>query len=249
MLFPSRRIAEYARSFILDNNSTSSHQPHIVQLSFPPTTPVKSGLSTPSSAVHLFVLLYSLQAKDLSKSFWQHTGYGISSRMAEYCLQQLESISQINDPLVEPTNGWNKNVRRSPYKNRHYAKDVNFGKLTPPATPTRDSMPDSEELTQDQLVYLEERYGRNLDISFAGRAKIALRRRIAGTLKENVDVNEAILKESGDNGRSTKGLDESDVYLFPTGMSSIWTSHQLLLNALTPRKSICFGYPLDLKCS
>ena len=252
MLFPSKKVAEHARKFILENSSVS-HQPHIVQLSFPPVTPPKSGISTPSSAVQLFVLLYSLQTKDLAKSFWQHTGYGISSRMAEYCLHQLQSISNLtnhnNDPHPESANnnGWTKPLRRSPYKNRHYAKDITFGKLTPPGTPTNKDhsigIPDTEELTQDQLVYLEERYGRNLDISFAGRAKIALRRRIAGTLRENVDINEALLKDTGNlNGRSTKRLDESDVYLFPTGMSAIWTAHQLLLTSLTPRKSICFGY-------
>ena len=236
MLFPSRKIAEYARSFLLENSSSSALNPHIVQLSLPPITPPKSGFSTPSSAVQLFVVLYSQTSKDLAKAFWQHTGYGISSRMAEYCLLQLESVARLDE---EPVNG--KPLRRSPYKNRHYAKDVQFGKLTPPATPTRDTIPESEELTQDQLVYLEERYGRNLDISFAGKAKIALRRRIAGTLRENVDINEAILKQAGGNGRSTKGLDESDVYLFPSGMASIWTAHQLLLNSLTPRKSVCFG--------
>lgn len=236
MLFPSRKIAEYARSFVLEHSSSSTPNPHIVQLSFPSVTTEKSGISTPSDAVHLFVLLYSQVSKDIVKAFWQHTGYGISSRRAEYCLLQLESIARLDD---EPVNG--KPLRRSPYKNRHYAKDVTFGKSSPPATPTRDTISESEELTQDQLVYLEERYGRNLDISFAGRAKIALRRRIAGTLRENVDINEAILKEAGGNRRSTKGLDESDVYLFPSGMSSIWTAHQLLLNSLTPRKSVCFG--------
>ena len=161
--------------------------------------------------------------------------------MAEYCCLELESVSRLDDAIEYITG---KPLRRSPYKNRHYAKDVMFGKLTPPTTPTRDTVLESEELRQDQLVYLEERYGRNLDISFAGRAKIALRRRIAGTLRENVDINEAILKKAGENGRSAKGLDESDVYLFPTGMSSIWTAHQLLLNSLTPRKSVCFGYIL-----
>lgn len=165
--------------------------------------------------------------------------------MAEYCLLHLESVARL-DGTIETNSthvkGWYKPLRRKPYKNRHYAKDVTFGNLTPPTTPTDDIIPDTEQLTQDQMVYLEERYGRNLDISFAGRVKIALRRRIAGTLKENVDVNEALLKGTGKSGRSVKGLDESDVYLCPTGMSAIWTAHQLLLNSLTPRKSVCFGY-------
>jgi cystathionine gamma-synthase len=243
MLFPSRRIAEYAKSFLLQNTPRPNHQPHIVQLSFPPVTPGKSGLSTPSSAVHLFVLLYSLDRKDLAKAFWQHTGYGISSRMAEYCLLQLESVARLDD-CHDPnsaSNGWTKPLKRTPYKNRHYAKDISFGKVTPPSVPSTPTIPDTEDLTQDQMLYLEERYGRNLDISFAGRAKIALRRRIAGTLRDNVSINEALLQEPGDTARSQKGLDESDVYLCPTGMSSIWTAHQLLIQALPPRKSVCFG--------
>jgi len=251
MLFPSKRIAEKARTFILDNSSPGgATTPHIAQLSFPPVTPIKAGVHTPSSAVHLFVLLYSLDHKDLAKAFWQHTGFGISSRMAEYCLLQLESVARLDDSFESSpahTNGnrWTKPMRRSPYKNRHYAKDIHFGKSTPPTTPTRDTIVDSEELTQDQMLYLEERYGRNLNISFAGRAKIALRRRIAGTLKKNVDVNEALLSEGEGKGRSFKGVDESDVYLFPTGMSAIWTAHQLVLNSLPAKKSVCFGY---LRC-
>ena len=248
MLFPSRKIAEHARQFILRNAPSKTPQPHIVQLSFPPMTSTNNGISTPSQAINLFVLLYSLASKEFAKAFWQHTGFGISSRMAEYCTLQLEGVSRLDDlsaatmENATASNGWNKPLKRSPYKNRHYAKDIHFGKLTPPTTPTRDSF-ESDELTQDQLLYLEERYGRNLDISFAGRAKIALRRRIAGTLRENVDLNEALVKETGETGRSSGGLDDSDVYLYPAGMSAIWTAHQLLLNALPPKKTVCFGYP------
>jgi cystathionine gamma-synthase len=243
MLFPSRKIAESARSFIQSHSPPQvTRQAHIVQLSFPPVSPPRNGLSTPSSAVHLFVLLYSLETSDLAKSFWQHTGYGISSRMAEYCLQQLESISRLDDSIETCSNGvYTKPVRRSPYKNRHYAKDITFSRLSPPPTPTKD-LADTEELSQDQMLYLEERYGRNLDISFAGRAKIALRRRIAGTLRENVDINEAILKEADETLRTKKGVDENDVWLYPTGMSSIWSAHQLLLHSFPVRKSVCFGY-------
>jgi cystathionine gamma-synthase len=236
MLLPSRRIAEQARSFILQY-APKAMQPHIVQLSFPPVTQSNLGHSASASPVHLFVLLYSLEQKDQAKAFWQHTGYGITSRMAEYCCLHLESIR-----LVDESEALTKTVRRRPYKNRHYAKDVTFGN---PAIVFPD---DPEELlNHDQQLYLEERYGRNLDISFAGRAKIALRRRIAGTLCENVDVNQAVLQSPRETHRSAKGLQESDVWLCPTGMSAIWTAHQLLLHALPPKKSVCFGYsPLEI---
>jgi cystathionine gamma-synthase len=120
MLFPSGRIAENARSFILHNTPHPSHQPHIVQLSFPPVTSAKSGISTPSTAVHLFVLLYPLDTKDLAKAFWQHTGYGISSRMAEYCLLQLESVARLDDshdPNAS-SNAWTKPLKRN--RQGHY---------------------------------------------------------------------------------------------------------------------------------
>jgi cystathionine gamma-synthase len=243
MLFPSRKIAENARIFILNYSPQTTHQPHIVQLSFPPVTPPRSGVSTPTSAVHLFVLLYTHNQAPLAKAFWQHTGLGISSRMAEYCLIQLGSVAHLDDPASESphSNGWSKPLRRTPYKNRHYAKDVKFGKTSPPLPARKESVSETDALTVDQVNYLEERYGRNLDVSFAGRAKIALRRRIAGTLHENVDINEALLKE-GPVGRSEGGIDEGDVYLLPTGMAAIWLAHQLLLQALPARKSVCFGY-------
>lgn len=239
MLFPSRKIAEAARSFILNNSSLQiTRQPHVVHLSFPSLTPAKSGLSTPSMAVNLFVLLYPLQEAPLAKSFWQHTGYGISSRMAEYCLQHLSRIDGPLDAVQSQNRIYSNPLRRSPYKNRHYTKDTNFKPLSTP----KNVPSESEQLSQDQMLYLEERYGRNLDVFFAGRAKLALQRRIAGTLSENVDLNQALLIEPAEHIRSKRGVAETDVWLFPTGMSAIWTTHQLLLKALPPKKSVCFGY-------
>jgi cystathionine gamma-synthase len=103
----------------------------------------------------------------------------------------------------------------------------------------RPSSNDAELLEADQAVYLEQRYGRNLDVAAAEQAKHALRRRIAGVL---------VRDESADNGevevaQSVRGVavTEDDVFLFPTGMSAIWTAHQLALEARGAKKSVCFG--------
>ncbi|KAG8691251.1 hypothetical protein FRC09_011678 [Ceratobasidium sp. 395] len=69
---------------------------------------------------------------------------------------------------------------------------------------------------------------------------MALRRRIAGVL-----VDDSPPAETPEPGASKRGVDvtEDDVFLFPTGMSAIWTSHQLALAARPQHKSICFGFP------
>jgi cystathionine gamma-synthase len=153
--------------------------------------------------------------------------------MAEYCLQRLNRLKE-----SPSDNNVSKAVRRQPYRNRHYAKDTKF---SPPTTPTEEIAADTEELSLDQMTYLEERYGRNLDISFAAQAKLALRRRIAGTLRDSGDIYQSLHPASDLNGKRNNSIDESDVWLFPMGMSAIWTTHQLLLNTLPPKKSVCFG--------
>jgi cystathionine gamma-synthase len=94
---------------------------------------------------------------------------------------------------------------------------------------------------RESVQFIEERFGRNLSTSLASQAKIAVRRRIAGVLTEDVELSEALEKTS-EQGRIA-GLNESDVSLFPTGMSSIFNSHRILLKARGDLKSICFGFP------
>ncbi|KAK3844831.1 MAG: pyridoxal phosphate-dependent transferase [Linnemannia gamsii] len=88
--------------------------------------------------------------------------------------------------------------------------------------------------SRDYEVYVEERYGRNLDLSFAPKAKVALRRRIANQVAHHA-------------GSSWIGageyVTEEDVYLYPTGMSAIYNAHRIAMTLFPTRKSICFGFP------
>ncbi|KAH3679032.1 hypothetical protein WICMUC_001227 [Wickerhamomyces mucosus] len=91
-----------------------------------------------------------------------------------------------------------------------------------------------QDTDKEYKTFIEEKFGRNLNLSFASEAKIALKRRIAGNLG---DHDEEITKNN-------RKINENDVYLVPTGMASIFTSHQIVLNTLTPlKKSVCFGFP------
>ncbi|KAF9908442.1 hypothetical protein EC991_009795 [Linnemannia zychae] len=88
--------------------------------------------------------------------------------------------------------------------------------------------------SRDYEVYVEERYGRNLDLSFAPKAKVALRRRIASQVAHHAG--------SGWTGVG-EYVTEEDVYLYPTGMSAIYNAHRIAMTLFPTRKSICFGFP------
>ncbi|CEP20802.1 STR2 [Cyberlindnera jadinii] len=86
-----------------------------------------------------------------------------------------------------------------------------------------------EDKDKEYKVFIEERFGRNLDLGFTSEAKTALRRRIAGVMDEASPVA----------GR----VDEDDVFLYPSGMAAIFNAHLCLLKTLPNEKSVCFGFP------
>ena len=156
----------------------------------------------------------------IAKQFWQHTGLGVSSRLATRILATLTSSAA--SPLPTST-------RTKPMAHRHYSAKLS-------RFPSSNG---AEPLEADQAVYLEQRYGRNLDIAAVTQAKRALRRRIAGVLVRD----ESAANSEVEVAQSVRGVavTEDDVFLFPTGMSAIWTAHQLALDARGAKESVCFG--------
>jgi cystathionine gamma-synthase len=203
LLFPSRKSAEACRAFL----SARDVLARVVQYCI-------------SDSLCIFLVLFPQDKSSTAKQFWQHTGLGISSRLAERCLAVLASAS------TPPTSTTPK-----PSANRHYAS----------SKPARyaPASAGGEPLGTDQSVYLEQRYGRNLDVAAAEQAKGAMRRRIAGVLVRD----EGAASGEVEVAQSVRGAEvtEHDVFLFPTGMSAIWSAHQLALDLRGAKKSVCFG--------
>lgn len=97
----------------------------------------------------------------------------------------------------------------------------------------------------EAIQFLEERFGRNLNVSFVTQAKLAIRQRIAGSLTANVDLQDIPEPMSGRTGdlRGVKGLSVDDVYLYPAGMNAIYNAHRTMLAARGPLKSVSYGFP------
>lgn len=175
----------------------------------------------------------------LAKQYWQHTGDGISSRRAEFCHDLLKDglfrRTDLNETLCEASTRANRAPKR-------YQRDrVN--------TDSKDALghgvpaPDNTEESQESSRFLEERFGRNLDLSLVERAKSAIRRRIAGCIGQDIDVLCDTLPSMASNSRGLRDLHEDDVYLFPAGMNAIFNAHRALLSARGQMKSVNFGFP------
>ncbi|SPO28496.1 probable STR2 - Cystathionine gamma-synthase [Ustilago trichophora] len=364
ILFPSARIAERCRDFMRAQSAASTPLPiRIVRFSMlehtvpHPAVATKNASANSSSSTaehvsdqletahyqassttahYIFIVFFPEQVFPLAKSFWQHTGDGISSRQADRCLSLLEqskgagedgasslesaastpkassgetaAAANVDDIYKKPFLAASAGKR---FYNRYTRSNSSASGLTATPSPT-SSMPQtpsssgilqrpssandeaathalsasitnlsgvhpaatvrsspsveqgdmSEPASSDLVTYVEERYGRNLPLTSAPSAKLALRRRIAGTLlsdRSEQSATEAPGDQVGESGRTGTGVTEDDVYLFPSGMSAIFHAHQLAMRAapqlplssglnsnLTQRqvgKSVCFGFP------
>ncbi|KAF5369009.1 hypothetical protein D9758_002865 [Tetrapyrgos nigripes] len=253
MLFPTKRSAEQCRSFMHDRSLQDSNPvpARLIQLLICPEDKANNGVlinsddcdcgPSSSSLIDIHIVLFPFDAFSYAKQFWQHTGAGISSRLAEHCLSLLPESSPPATPAI---------VNRFPGKvsNRHYSTKGSSKYASPiPSPPLTPPSASGENFSRDHGFYLEERYGRNLPQTAASFAKRALRRRIAGTLLRDVS-NDAFSAgdqdlELGPSRRGVGGVSEDDVFLYPGGMNAIYHTHQLAMSTMPLAKSVCFGFP------
>ncbi|TPX18120.1 uncharacterized protein E0L32_002629 [Thyridium curvatum] len=240
MLFPTEAAASRCLRFM---QARSPSRPDLLDsmhfgldLSKPDAAPLKS-LAPAISAV-----LFHQDDFPLAKQYWQHSGEGVSSRRAEF------SHGLFKDGLLAPK----QEARRTSPKPRgpkRYQRPMSIDQQSP-ARPTppgnaNGGQPIAEDGrdAEETLRFLEERFGRNLDLSLVQRAKSAIRRRIAGAVAVDADSSAAPSPDMGPNTRGVVDLREDDIYLYPTGMNAIFNAHQYLLRARGERKSVSFGFP------
>ncbi|KAG6830377.1 hypothetical protein H0H92_001014 [Tricholoma furcatifolium] len=251
MLFSAQKVADQCRSF-LQHNSVNSR---IMNLLICPEDKENGRIierdvraqndCSSEASINVYIVLFPSDSFPVAKQFWQHTGMGISSRLAERCLSMLPDDVTHAKPSSSPPI-----APRFPGKafNKHYSVKSLSRPTSPPLAKPIDFR--EETLETDHSVYLEERYGRNLPISFAADAKRALRRRLAGVLIHDTQDDLRAAPAAGEKdlvvGPSSRGVanvTEDDVYLYPTGMAAIWNAHNLALATRPVAKSVCFGFP------
>ncbi|KAH6982777.1 pyridoxal phosphate-dependent transferase [Ilyonectria sp. MPI-CAGE-AT-0026] len=237
MLFPTPKVARRCLDFIRQRVSPElSGQLGVIDLALDTSKDLSALLKKLSPTMSAVVFPEELFS--IAKQYWQHTGDGTSSRRAEFC------HTLFMDHLLVATTGAQTTHEASGRPFRGPKRYQRPGSIdgTPPAN-LRTSSPKEPEESLESSQFLEERFGRNLNLSLVERAKSAIRRRIAGALAHEVDLNNGPLPSMTTNTRGIQSLEEGDVYLYPCGMNAIFNAHRALLKAREPRKSINFGFP------
>lgn len=249
-LFPSYTVAARCVAFLKQQVPTLDTEKHVRILElFPQSNTLFNvgkdpGLSVlPTLAAVLFPSKYS----NIAKVFWQHTGDGISSRRAEVCHKAFDDGYLIaknpSDERTEKLSTSHHELGKGP---RRYQKEM-LG-IDPQNAPQISENGNGMAANvkgldgKEQMQFLEERYGRNLDVSLATNAKSAICRRIASALTADVDVHGTLeVAATPLRTRDGQGFSEDDVYLWPSGMSSIFNTHNIMMACRGARKSISYG--------
>ncbi|SPJ78979.1 related to O-succinylhomoserine (thiol)-lyase [Fusarium torulosum] len=241
MLFPTPRVAKRCLDFILQRVSPElATQIRTIDLTLDKSKQLSPDLKKLTSTISAVV--YPAEVFPIAKQYWQHTGEGASSRRAEFCHGLFKDDLLI--PLTRtrtPPEAVQSRPSRGP---RRYTRPGSIDGISSPApTTAKAASPETPVESIESSRFLEERFGRNLDLSMVERAQSAIRRRIAGAMAHEVDMNNGPLPAMTSNTRGLPNLEETDVYLYPAGMNAIFNAHRALLHAREPAKSISFGFP------
>jgi cystathionine gamma-synthase len=227
MLFPTNATASRGRDFILRN--APGIEVRIIDLV--PAAENDRSEELEIISPRISAIRYPAEHFKVAKQYWQHSGEGVSSRRAEYCSHLFREGLLVESSTLIESKSASPRVCKGP---RRYQKktSVDF-----------DSMNGSSDgEVQDPVQFVEERFGRNLNLTMTKNAKLAIRRRIAGSLTADVGLTEALaLDMEQAMTRRVPGFSEDDVYLYPTGMSSIFNAHRNIMQAKGPQKAVVFG--------
>ncbi|KAL9129738.1 MAG: hypothetical protein Q9217_001896 [Psora testacea] len=197
-LFPSHAIADCCLQFFRAQQSFSDDRKTLRIVDLYPNDEEKPIISA--------VLFQSTHAK-AAKAFWQHSGGGISSRRAEYCHEAFkDGRLGVKIPIIGV--GKPRKPASVLYKGpKRYQKRQSTDEQSPRAGPFDG---------RDYLQFVEERFGRNLDISMADQAKLAIRKRIAGALTADVNLQETLRPTHSPTPTAhVEVFSEDDIYLYP----------------------------------
>ncbi len=235
MLFPSSRTARRCLNFIQAKEAiSSSAQLRVVDLWLDKTRTNSETLKKVSPSISAVIFPKALFP--IAKQYWQHSGDGVSSRRAEFCHGLFQEGLLVEATPLRPTsNGFHKGPRRYQKDPIDIASSNHGSGEESPHHPINGAA-ENHESSQ----FLEERFGRNLDVSFVDEAKSAIKRRIAGSLIEETDSSATPHPTTPSKMR---GVAEEDVYLYPCGMNAIFHAHRMMLEVRGPMKSISYGFP------
>ena len=245
LLFPSTPTAERCVNFIRSRVLTGAvDEVKVVDLVWDRSRASSETLNKLSPSIS--AVIFPKELFSIAKQYWQHSGDGVSSRRAEFCHALFQEGVLVDKTTLQPIPNNFQTPCKGPRRYQRGSMDKTIyknGNGHAYTEPRQNSATSGTAESRESSQFLEERFGRNLDVSFVDNAKSAIRRRIAGFLMGEEDLATTPSPNMTSNARGVLGLSEDDVYLYPCGMNSIFNTHRMLLDSRGPLKSISFGFP------
>lgn len=244
MLFPSAKCAARCVEFLLQQNP-GTDRTAIRSIDFVPHPEKLPADASKRVLPRLSAVIYPQELWPTAKVFWQHTGEGIQSRRAEFCQRAFDDGSMVERSTPK---GSPPRLMKGP---KRYQRPVTIDHGHSNGATHVDGSAEGEINTNgagvhDSAQFVEERFGRNMDVAFAAQAKLAIRKRIAGSLTSSHELPESLEQppnQDKDRARDVSGFSVDDVYIFSCGMNAIFTAYRAMHVARGEMKSIMYGFP------
>ncbi|KAJ2881677.1 Cystathionine gamma-synthase, partial [Coemansia aciculifera] len=181
MVFPSLPCAERCVSFIYDQAPKQRSAELAFELPAPGEVRIVPYVTEPinkraaaldaiggvlESPITIYCVLLPADLFPLAKQYWQHTGNGVSARMADYCLHIArvnEEYEQHARPLAPQSRG--RGLRRGNGRGSGYHRKSGLGEHAGSELEPREEFDEMllHETGIETDAYMEERFGRNCD--------------------------------------------------------------------------------------
>lgn len=257
LCFPSYNVAKRCREYIAvkasqQDSSNPSVKARILQLAT--SKPVNQDEAKWKRECKIAVVFVAKEYFPLLKQYWQHTGEIISSRLAEYVLHELFIVEK-SSKTVNTTNGIrghnDENVesrveeefietrfgRNLDFSFSDHAKTLIKRRIATKVVDDEDSAIRNDEEGQGNSIDTQDFVEHVVTTETSQGVGLTTNNNVSSTVPpepiEATNEFETIADTSVDDNDRRRALHvnpETDVFLFPSGMASIFTAHRLLLN-------------------
>ncbi|SCU82773.1 LAMI_0C00848g1_1 [Lachancea mirantina] len=232
LVFPSYEVAKRCREYVKIKAEQTSRI-RILQLSTP--EPASEEERTYKHACKIAVLFFAPENWPLVKQYWQHSGEITSSRMAEYILQEFSVVeknapkthlSRLNSAAQSESTNSELQKDEEEYIEQRFGRNLDF------SYGDKAKLLVKKRIAQ-KVVDVDEndQSDRNGDSSTtstnAGSTPLTADSSTVPAEPIEQDVQDLSISHTPDGLQIDA---EKDVFLFPSGMASIFTSHRLLLS-------------------
>ncbi|CEP60965.1 cystathionine gamma-synthase LALA0_S02e03708g [Lachancea lanzarotensis] len=233
LVFPSYQVAKRCREFVRTRGDKTARV-RILQLATPP--PAIDEERAWRRECRISVVFVDKELFPLLKQYWQHAGEIVSSRMAEYVLQELSLVekqekSNQKQPVSDKSATNNDVKDEEDFIEKRYGRNLDFSsadhaKLLIKRRIARKVVDvDNEDGETSRLQEL------NIDsANDANRDAAAMVTSTDSSIPAEEIEQEEHVPEPTPLDEDIHVNADRDVFLFPSGMASIFTAHRLLLS-------------------